>query len=166
MDVVLKADGTVVVTGANGYNLINVSDWKNIVAVSAGKDHIVGLKADGTVVATGRNNSGECNVSDWKNIVAVYAGPGRTYALKADGSVICSNSEGVYADHVVAMATNKSFDRVLILHEDGTVTVKTMYVQNNNYVYEERPLFDYELKLFDSLDSLIDMKEWLVQQRG
>ena len=50
MDVVLKADGTVVVTGANGYNLINVSDWKNIVAVSAGEDHIVGLKADGKTI--------------------------------------------------------------------------------------------------------------------
>lgn len=48
---------------------INVSDWKDIVAISAGKFHTVGLKADGTVVAVGWNKNGQRNVSGWRNII-------------------------------------------------------------------------------------------------
>lgn len=46
----------------------DVSDWKDIVGISAGKYHTVGLKSDGTVVAVGENDDGQCNVSKWENI--------------------------------------------------------------------------------------------------
>ena len=47
-----------------------MSEWTDIVAVSAGKwDHTVGLKSDGTVVAVGDNYYGQCDVSGWKNIM-------------------------------------------------------------------------------------------------
>jgi hypothetical protein len=36
------------------------------VAVSAGREHTVGLKSDGTVVVGGKNTNGLCNVEDWK----------------------------------------------------------------------------------------------------
>ena len=42
--------------------------WKDIVAVSAGSRHTVGLKSDGTVVAVGFNIYGQCDVSDWTDI--------------------------------------------------------------------------------------------------
>ena len=47
----------------------NVSDWKDIVAISAGGYHTVGLKKDGTVVAVGDNSERQCDVSDWKDIL-------------------------------------------------------------------------------------------------
>ena len=66
----------------------NVSEWKNIVAISAGDDHTVGLKSDGTVVAVGSNNSGKCRVEDWQNIVAISAAGNQTVGLRADGTVV------------------------------------------------------------------------------
>ena len=57
--------GKIVATGKNDDGQCNVSDWKDIIAVSAGSYHTVGLKVDGTVVATGYNKYGQCDVSDW-----------------------------------------------------------------------------------------------------
>ena len=64
----LKADGSVVAVGKKKEGQCDVSDWRDIVAISAGGSHTVGLKSDGTVVAVGYNNSGRCDVSDWTDI--------------------------------------------------------------------------------------------------
>ena len=84
----LKSDGTVVAVGNNSDGQCDVSDWKDIIAVSAGEAHVVGLKSDGTVVAVGKNSDGQCNVSDWKDIIAVSAGLDHTVGLKSDGTVV------------------------------------------------------------------------------
>ena len=60
----LKKDGTVVAVGWNEDGQCNVSDWKDIVAISAGYDHTVGLKKDGTVVANSNRQ-----LSDLKDIL-------------------------------------------------------------------------------------------------
>ena len=65
-----------------------MSDWTDIVAISAGDEHTVGLKADGTVVAVGNNEYGQCDVSDWTDIVAISAGYWHTVGLKADGTIV------------------------------------------------------------------------------
>ena len=90
----LKSDGTVTATGANGYGQCNVSDWRDIVAVSAGGWKTVGLRSDRTVVATGMNEYGECDVSGWRNIVAVSAGGYHTVGLKSDGTVVTTGDNG------------------------------------------------------------------------
>ena len=69
-----------------------MSDWRDIVAVSAGYEHTVGLKSDGTVVAMGLNGNGQCDVSDWRDIVAVAAGIWHTVGLKSDGTVVATGS--------------------------------------------------------------------------
>lgn len=57
----LKQDGTCV-----AYNLsYDVSDWKDIISVSAAWDNYAGVKSDGTCVATGNNSYRQCNVSEW-----------------------------------------------------------------------------------------------------
>ena len=43
----LKANGTVVAVGYNYYGQLNVDSWTDIVQVSAGYYHTVGLKANG-----------------------------------------------------------------------------------------------------------------------
>ena len=57
--------GFVVATGGNSYGQINVSNWKDIVAVYAGSLYTIGIKTDGTVVWTGDNEYGQCDISDW-----------------------------------------------------------------------------------------------------
>jgi len=123
--VALKADGTVMATGYNAYGECDVSDWKDVVDVSAGYNYTIGLKADGTVVATGNNASRQCNVSNWKDIVAVSAGHNHTIGLKADGTVVATgyNEYGQcdvlgWTDIVSVSAGN---DCTIGLKTDGTV---------------------------------------------
>ena len=102
-----------------------VSDWNSITAISAGRNHIVGLKEDGTVVAEGINDKGQCNVSGWYDIVEVSAGFGRTIGLKSDGTV-------------VSAGFNES-DRQIIsgLHGVSAVSVKTnvwFYAEGWKYI--------------------------------
>ena len=42
--------------------------WSNILAISAGYNHTLGLKADGTIAAVGWNNHGQCDVGSWTDI--------------------------------------------------------------------------------------------------
>lgn len=63
----LKRDGTVVAAGQNEHGECNVSDWENIVEISA-KQISVGLKADGTVVATGGDTYRQSKISEWTDI--------------------------------------------------------------------------------------------------
>jgi hypothetical protein len=88
----------------------DVQDWRNIIAISAGDSHSVGLKADGTVVAVGSNDGGRCNVSGWRNIVAVSAGLQATLGLKADGSLVSAGGFG---------STNTKWK---LFHDINTVT--------------------------------------------
>ncbi len=90
----LRADGTVLAMGDNEKGQCNVSDWRDIVAITAGDEHTVGLRADGTVVAVGNNKDGQCNVSDWQDIVAIVAGYSHTVGLRADGTVVAVGYNG------------------------------------------------------------------------
>ena len=92
----LNVNGTVVAVGSNWAGQCDVSQWKDIVAVSAGWLHTVGLQSDGTVVAVGDNNYGQCDVSQWKDIVAVSAGSHYTVGLQSDGTVVAvgDNEDG------------------------------------------------------------------------
>jgi len=71
---------------------IDVSDWRDIIAISSGTGHVVGLKADGTVVAAGWNTHGQRIVSNWFDIIAVSAGDGHTVGLKSDGTVVVAGA--------------------------------------------------------------------------
>ena len=89
---------TVIATGGNGNGECNVSEWTDIVAISAGNGYTVGLKADGTVVATKFNDNiftyyhdyGQCDVASWTDIVAIDAGSRHTVGLKSDGTVVAT----------------------------------------------------------------------------
>ena len=135
----LKSDGTVVTAGKVPYirseyeiqQTILGSDWSplrrwtDIVAISAGSRHTVGLKEDGTVVAVGYNDDGQCNVEEWTDIVAISAGEHHTVGLKSDGTVVAvgSNTYGEcnvsdWTD-IVAISAGKNYTAGL--KSDGTV---------------------------------------------
>ncbi len=63
----LKVDGTVVSVGSNSYGECDVSDWTDIVAISA-STITMGLRSDGTVVAIGGHDSKQRDVDGWSDI--------------------------------------------------------------------------------------------------
>ena len=159
----LKADGTVVAAGitdgrevdfdaatsSNDYGQCNVSDWRDIVAISAGYIHSVGLKRDGTVVAVGSNYCihnvfYQCEVSEWRDIVAISAGGYITVGLKKDGTVIVTagheygsyppdNSQRKLLDWTNIVAVSGGGGDFIGLKSDGTVVAvgDEFYGQNN-----------------------------------
>jgi tetratricopeptide (TPR) repeat protein len=148
----LKTDGTVLtscrlplmkVAIDNPYRVIDLDTksvsektkaWHDIVAVSAGDTHFVGLKSDGTVVAAGGDIIGECDVSDWTDIVAIAAGCLYTVGLKADGTVVavglndCGQCDVSDWTDIVEVSV---YDGITVgLQKDGTVVVTGGYKES------------------------------------
>lgn len=133
----LRTDGTVVAVGGNPEGQLNVSGWRDIVAVSAGGHHTIGLRKDGRVIATpiiGQHADTQhlYDVSGWRDIIAVSAGTFSTVGLKADGRV---EVVGVLLD-IAAIndwrditAVSAGTWHVVGLRADGTV-VATRVVAN------------------------------------
>ena len=121
----VRADGTVVAVGWNEDGECDVSDWQDIIAVSAGDGHTVGLRSDGTVVAVGENEYGQCDVSDWQDIIAVSAGSDYTVGLKSDGTVIAVGINGQAQRKVSEwsdiVAVSAGGSHMVGLKSDGTV---------------------------------------------
>ena len=126
----LRSDGTVIATGNNKYGQCNVSNWRNIIAVSSSGTHTVGLKSDGTVVATGRNSrnvtvtrglfrrqtyqtieTGACNVANWHDIIAITTSPDATYGLMKNGTIVSTNN----------CCLAKEWNDVISIKKDGAI---------------------------------------------
>lgn len=120
----LKADGTVMISGKDA-DRYDVSEWTDIVAVGAGRCHIVGLRSNGTMVVVGSNGFEQCNVSDWTDIAAISAGHYHTVGLKSDGTVIAvgSNSDGEceVAEWTDIVEVSAGYSHTVGLRSDGTV---------------------------------------------
>ena len=131
----ITSDGRVqvVLSGRNRHGQCNVSNWSNIVQVSADAYHTVGLKADGTVVAVGRSKSGQCDVSAWTDIKQVSAASDYTAGLCQDGTVITTDSR---LNEAVSEWTNiveisAATDHILGLKADGTVVAAAIDMYRN-----------------------------------
>lgn len=135
----LKSDGTVVAAGSGIHKQMDVSGWKNIVAIAAEYDHTVGLKSDGTVVAVGNNDCGQCNVSGWKDIVAVAAGGTLdhcfTVGLKSDGTVVATgdneNGQCNVSGWEDIVAISAADHQTVGLKADGTVIATGLGLAKN-----------------------------------
>ena len=132
----LKTDGTVIAVGNNDDGQCDVSDWTDIVAISARSSQTVGLKADGTVVAVGEGSYGtydKCAIFDWTDIVAISAGNDHIVGLKADGTVVATgrNSSGQcdVSDWTDIVAISAGGWYTVGLKADGTV----LAVGDNTY---------------------------------
>ena len=68
-----------------------ISNWKDIVAIVGGENHVVGLKSDGTVVAAGDDSYGQRDVESWTDIVAISAGQFFTVGVKSDGTIVATS---------------------------------------------------------------------------
>lgn len=154
----LKSDGTLVAQGHTGDGQINtvqtseddqtivtdsIMDWRNIVAVSTGWRHTVGLDTNGDVHIAGFGSDRQqkeilAAKNDpqraWTDIIAISAGggyreEGHTVGLRKDGTVVAvgNNSNGrcnVYGDDwkdIIAIAAGDT--HTLGLKSDGTIVV-------------------------------------------
>lgn len=81
------------------YGQDQVSGWENVISVSVGDKHAIGLKNDGTVLSTGYSIDGRCDVSSWNNIRAISAGKDYSLGLKNDGTVIATKYNGSSSDY-------------------------------------------------------------------
>lgn len=86
---VLEDGHVVTINDVNVSQNFDVSEWENIVSVSAGVGFIVGLKEDGSVVGTG---SSDCfaGIENWTDIVEVACGKAHTVGLRKDGTVVAA----------------------------------------------------------------------------
>ena len=122
---VLRADGSVVVTGSGAFGQDAASQWSDICMIRAGQSHVVGLRVDGTVVAAGSSGNGRTAVDTWNNVVSLATGDAHTVALGADGTVLATgyNLEGQcdvsHWNDIVALSAGAS--HTVGLRADGTV---------------------------------------------
>ena len=101
----------------------SVSQFTNVVQISAGSDFALGLKKTGKVICSGSSTA--CQVNDWKDITMIAAGDSHSVGLKKDGTVVCTGSSTacqvdqwkdvakVYAGHEVTIG----------LKNDGTLLI-------------------------------------------
>ncbi len=170
----IRKDGTVIATGDNEYGQCDVSDWKDIVAISSNTKHSVGLKKDGTVVAASSERYAtwdiapdgsyiqaecpQCIVSDWKDIVAVSAGYEHTVGVKKDGSVIAVGDNYYFQcdinDWKDVVRVSAGSDYTLALKSDGTVFL-THDKLSDNIVYCLEPGFLPFPKFYE-----FDIRRW------
>jgi len=127
-----KANGSAIATGNNERGQCNVASWSDLVAVSAGEYHSMGLRADGSVLIAG-NGRGTTVPATWEDIVAISGGNQFSVGLKADGTVLADgyNPDGqcdvtLWKDIV---AISAGYCHTIGLKSDGTVvaTGKMVY---------------------------------------
>lgn len=98
----LRSDGTVVSTKYSRKDDIfardQVQDWRNIIAIAAGK-HTVGLRSDGTVAITGGDGDRPFDrnqIREWRDIVAIAAGEFHVIGLRSDGTAVAPEVNRYY----------------------------------------------------------------------
>ena len=117
----------------------DVSGWSDIVSISVGTRHTLGLKSDGTVVCTTfitpdkvlpdflktDPNKGQLEITAWENIIAVAAGYSHSVGLRKDGTVVaigdnsCGQCDVNDWKDIVQIAAGEK--HTVGLKKDGTV---------------------------------------------
>jgi hypothetical protein len=119
-NVVLLANGT-------AFSSDGAFVGNDLVAVSAGLSHALGLRSNSTVVAWGANYYGESGVPPGlSNVVAVSAGDYHSLALRSDGTIVAwgyndSSDLSAPPESMPAIAIAAGSYHNLALRADGTV---------------------------------------------
>ncbi len=128
---VLRKNGTVVCVGYQEptSHSLDTSKFRDIIAVSTGAAHTVGLTALGKVVATGFDfgsalDKGQSDVKNWEQIVQISANSFYTLGLTANGTVkFAGEGENIKKvcewEDIIAISAGGNF--ALGLKSDGTV---------------------------------------------
>jgi len=124
--------GTVAVWGANILGMAPPPGLTNVVAVSAGGNHILVLNADGTAVSWGPMGCVPTNLPPVSDLVAISAGTLHDLALRSNGTVLAWG-DSLYGATAVpaglsnAIAISAGHIHSLALRGNGTVVAWGRY---------------------------------------
>lgn len=121
----LKSDGVVLSVFYNMSTPVDVSEWRDIVAIDASWS-AVGLRSDGTVV-TADSGLVTTDTSDWGDIIAVSTYERSTLGLKSDGTVVATGDNRYgqlnVSDWTDIVAIDTSAYLSIGLKSDGTMVI-------------------------------------------
>ncbi|MCL2663901.1 MAG: hypothetical protein FWE83_11340 [Oscillospiraceae bacterium] len=132
----VKTSGEVITT--NTFVNPEITKLRNIIAISVGQNHFVGLKVNGSVIALPKDNSisskkdsekhGQCNISDWcdNDIIEIVAGGYFTAGLKKNGKVVSTGGLSGNMDTSSwrdVVAIDAATYHLVGLKSDGTILV-------------------------------------------
>ena len=133
--VVLNEDGTVASSGLISKYKKVVSDWRNIVDIAAGNNHVVAVDSNGRVYCAG--DSEACDIDGTRNIIKVFATDNASIALSEVGTMSYSGSfiGSSYLQDYMNIKDIASSDNILvILNRDETLNV---YSKSGSYLKAE-----------------------------
>ena len=121
--------GNVLSMGSDNEGERGVDAWTDIVAVSGGAAHSLGLKSDGTVVAVGNmKDDNRCAVDAWMDIKQISAGLFHSVGLKSDGTVLTAgddyHGQSSLSEWTDIVAVSAGYYHTVGLKSDGTVVAK------------------------------------------
>lgn len=137
----LDNNGRVFANGFNSNGQCDVSEWYDIVEISAGQGYTLGLKADGTVYYTGCNDYGQQDITKLKGIKSISAGYNHSVALMQNGTVIATGNNDCGQCNVSSwediIAIETGYENTFGVTKDGQVLFAgsgeypSGYVSNN-----------------------------------
>jgi len=133
--VVLNEDGTVKSSGLISKYKDYVDDWKNIVDIAAGNNHVVAVDANGRVYCAGSDEA--CKIDGTKNISKVFATANASIAISEVGTPFYSGSflGSSYLQSYLNIKGIASSDNILvILNSENTLNV---YSKSGSYLKAE-----------------------------
>lgn len=124
---IVEIRANVLAVGNNNSYKCDVSSWSDIIEVSAGDYHTVGIKSNGTVVTVGNNDYNQCEISSWNDIMSISAGNTHTVGLKSDGTVLAVGNNTYKQCEVSSwsdiVSISAGLNHTVGLKSDGTVMV-------------------------------------------
>ena len=124
--IVLNEDGTVISSGLISKYEKEVSDWRNIIDVAAGSNHVVALDSNGRVYCAGESEA--CDIEGTRDIAKVFATANASIALNEVGTLTYTGSliGSSYLKDCMNIKDIASSDNILvILNSDGTLNVRS-----------------------------------------
>ena len=121
----IMPDGTVQTMGKGIGNAgrLDTRGWKDIIAVDAVSDGLVGVRKDGAVLYTGNDKKMKKALSGLKNIIQIDCNGYDVYALDADGGVWKRATDFFYRHNVPAarQVVGDKNGKTAVLLADGTI---------------------------------------------
>lgn len=93
---IVQDDGTVFMDRVTAAKYPEVKLWKEIIAVSANTDAVIGLRKDGTVIGTGSlvSDMEKQAIAQWRNVSQVLRTLGTTYGITSSGTLLYVSEYG------------------------------------------------------------------------
>ncbi len=153
MEELMKNASKRTLMAAIGFGQCDVSEWKDITAVSTSRFCTVGLKKDGGIVATGDGWMAE-EVSQWKDIAAISVSDQCAAGIKRNGTVVTTNEELDISGWENIVDISIGDNCIAGIKKDGTVVyavegadgTQKMYLNNlNNTLSDWKDIVDIEI---------------------